>query len=75
MSNTETLATLWNNDNATLIGVGTDYAEAIDRDQAIDDNGKAVFESYIFELGDGYSEDVRMWKFSAADVEAFAVTW
>lgn len=74
-NNTETLATLWNNDNATLIGVGTDYAEAIDRDQAVDDDGKAIFDAYAFEIGDGYEEPVRQWKFTADDVEAFARTW
>ena len=71
----ETIETLWNNNDAMLVGVGTDYAEAIDRDQAVDDDVKAVFESYIFEVGNGYDEDMRMWKFSAADVEAFARTW
>ena len=75
MSNTETLATLWNNKDAMLVGVGDTYAEAIDRDQAVDDDGKAIFDSYIFEIGNGYDEDVRMWKFSASEVEAFARTW
>ena len=75
MKTNETLETLWNNPDATLVGVGSDYAEAIDRDQAVDEDGKAVFESYIFEIGDGYDEDVRMWKFSAADIEEFARTW
>lgn len=76
MSNTtETLATLWNNENATLVGFGDGYSEPIDRDQAVDEYGNAVFDSYAFEIGNGYDGDVRMWKFSAADIEAFARTW
>lgn len=74
-NNNETLATLWNNTNAALVGVGDDYCETIDRDQAIDEYGNAVFGSYRFETGDGYNEDVRTWEFSSADVEAFARTW
>lgn len=74
-NNNETLETLWNNNAATLIGVGDDYAEAIGRDQAVDDDGNAIFNSYAFEIGDGYEEPVRQWKFTAADVEAFARTW
>ena len=72
---TETLATLWNNDNATLIGFGDGYSESIDRDQAVDEYGNAVFDSYAFTIGDGYESDIRMWKFSADDIEAFARTW
>ena len=76
MSNTtETLATLWNNDNATLVGFGDGYSESIDRDQAVDEYGNAVFDSYAFQLGDGYTTDIRTWKFSAADIEEFARTW
>lgn len=76
MSNTTgTLATLWNNDNATLIGFGDGYSQSIDRDQAVDEDGNAVFDSYAFQLGDGYEEDMRTWQFSAADIEDFARTW
>lgn len=75
MSNNETIETLWNNNAATLIGDNGDYAEAIDRDQDVDDDGKAIFNSYVFIVGDGYEEDLREWKFSAAEVEAFARTW
>ena len=74
-NNNETLAALWNNNDAALIGIGDGYAETIDRDQAVDEDGKAVFKSYRFETGDGYSGGVRQWEFSAADVEAFARTW
>ena len=74
-NNNETIKNLWNNDDAMLVGVGDGYSEAIDRDQAVDEDGKAVFESYIFEIGNGYDEDVRMWKFSADDIENFARTW
>ena len=75
MNNSETIETLWNNNDAVLIGIGNDYAEIIDRDQAVDEDGKAVFESYGFQIGNGYDEDVRMWKFTADEVEAFARTW
>lgn len=75
MSNNIMIATLWNNDNATLIGFGDGYAEAIDRDQAVDDDGKAVFESYAFTIGDGYEQDMRMWAFTAEDIENYARTW
>lgn len=74
-NNTETLATLWNNDNATLIGVGDGYSQSIDRDQAVDDDGKAVFDSYAFEIGNDYDSDIRTWEFTAADIEEFARTW
>lgn len=71
----ECLAALWDDNDATLIGIGDGYAEAIDRDQAVDDDGKAIFNSYIFETGNGYDGDVCRWEFSAAEVEAFARTW
>ena len=71
----ESIETLWNNPEALLVGVGDDYAESIDRDQAVDEDGKAVFKSYRFEIGNGYDEDVRQWEFTADDVEAFARTW
>ena len=76
MSNTnETLETLWSNDNATLVGFGDGYSESIDRDQAVDEYGNAVFDSYAFQLGDGYTTDMRVWNFTAADIEEFARTW
>ena len=76
MSNTtETLATLWNNDNAMLVGFGDGYSESIDRDQAVDEYGNAVFDSYAFEIGNDYDADIRTWQFSAADIEEFARTW
>ena len=34
-----------------------------------------AFNSYVFEIGDGYEDDVRRFEFSAAEVEAFARTW
>lgn len=71
----ETIETLWNNPAAMLVGVGDDYAETIDRDQAVDEDGNAVFESYVFEIGDGYTEAPSAWKFTAAEVEEFARTW
>lgn len=74
-NNNETIETLWNNDNATLVGFGDGYSESIDRDQAVDEYGNAVFNSYAFQLGDGYESDIRTWEFSADDIEAFARTW
>lgn len=74
-NNNETLATLWNNENATLVGFGDGYSESIDRDQAVDEYGNAVFGSYAFQIGDGYEEDMRTWQFTASDIEEFARTW
>ena len=71
----ETLAALWNNNNAALVGIGDGYAETIDRDQAVDEDGKAVFKSYRFEIGDAYSGEVRQWEFTSDEVEDFARTW
>ena len=74
-NNNETLETLWNNNDAALIGIGDGYAETIDRDQAVDEDGRAVFESYRFETVNDYDGDVRQWEFTAAEVEDFARTW
>ena len=77
-NNNETIKTienLWNNNDAMLIGFGDGYSEIIDRDQAVDEDGKPIFDSYAFIIGNGYDEDIRMWKFSADDIEAFARTW
>lgn len=73
--NNETIKALWNNNDATLVGFGDGFEETIDRDQAVDDDGKAIFGSYAFYTGDGFEEEMRMWQFSADDVEAFARTW
>lgn len=74
-NNNETIKALWNNNDATLVGFGDDYEETIDRDQAVDEDGKPIFDSYAFIVGDGFEEDMRMWEFSADEIEAFARTW
>lgn len=70
--------TLWNTPEAELTGYGDGYCESIDRDQAVDDDGKAVYKSYSIsiELGDGYTDSREVViNFSAEDMEAYARTW
>lgn len=55
------------------------YAEPIDRDQAVDDDGKAVFDRYSLSVDVSASDEVapdwRDYGFTVEDIEDFARTW
>lgn len=69
----EFLATLWDDPSVTLHGVKDGVTSSIDRDQAVDDCGVALYDSYQFLLP--YETDDGLLLFSAEDLEAFARTW
>lgn len=80
--NTDTqtrLRVLWEYEYAGLEGCGDDYTEGIDRDQAVDDDGKAVFDRYSFIVNVSTSDEVtpdwRDYGFTVEDIEDFARTW
>ena len=67
------LATLWGDLSVTLYGVKDGVASLIDRGQAVDDCGVALYDSYRFFLP--YETDDGLFLFSAEDLEVFARTW
>lgn len=69
----EFLATLWDDTSVTLHGVKDGVTSSIDRDQAVDDYGVALYDSYQFLLP--YETDDGLLLFSAEDLEAFSRTW
>lgn len=69
---------LWDTPEAMLIGHGEGFDEAIDRDQAVDEDGKAIFKSYTLSLdlgGEYFDPRIIDIKFTAEDMEAYAQTW
>ena len=69
----ELLTTLWDDSSVTLHGVKDGATSSIDRDQAVDDYGVALYGSYQFLLSYGTDDDLLL--FSAEDIEAFARVW
>ena len=69
----ELLTTLWNDASVTLQGIKGGITSSIDRDQAIDDYGVALYDSYEFLLP--YETDDGVFAFTAENLEAFARTW
>lgn len=69
----ELLTTLWDDPSVTLHGVKDGVTSLIDRDQAVDDYGVALYDSYQFLLP--YETDDDLLLFSAEDLEMFARTW
>lgn len=69
----ELLTTLWDDPSVMLYGVKDGVMISIDRDQAVDDCGVALYDSYQFLLP--YETDDGLFLFSAEDLEAFARTW
>ena len=67
------LAALWDDLSVMFYGVRDGVAGLIDRGQAVDDYGVALYDSYQFLLP--YDTDDGLLLFSAEDVEAFARTW
>lgn len=74
---------LWNTPEVQLYGHkdGDDYEctydECIDRDQAVDKDGKARYKSYSFSIVIDYKFEPQevIIPFSAEDMEAYARTW
>ena len=80
--NTDTqtrLRVLWEYEDAELDGCVNDYTESIDRDQAVHDDGKAVFDRYSLSVDVSASDEVapdwREYEFTVEDIETFARTW
>lgn len=80
--NTDTrtrLRVLWEYEDAELEGGGDGYTEGVDRDQAVDDDGKAVFGWYALSVdvstSDEIAPDWREYEFTVEDIETFARTW
>lgn len=80
--NTDTqtrLRVLWEYEDAELDGGVNDYTESIDRDQAVHDDGKAVFDRYSLSVDVSASDEVapdwREYEFTVEDIETFARTW
>jgi hypothetical protein len=69
----ELLTTLWGDLSVTLHGVKDGVTSSIDRDQAVDDYGVALYDSYQFFLP--CETDDGLLLFSAEDMEVFARTW
>lgn len=69
----ELLTTLWGDPSVTFYGVMDGVTSSIDRDQAVDDYGVALYGSYQFLLP--YETDDGLLLFSAEDMEVFARTW
>ena len=57
--------------NYQLNGNGNNYTQSIDRDQAVDDDGKAVYKSYT--LKDLETDEQEL--ITAEQMEEFAKTW
>ena len=71
---------LWRTNKAQLDGYldADGISEPIDRDQAVDDDGRAIYDRYTLsiELGDGYTDNRRIViPFNAEAMEAYARTW
>ena len=80
--NTDTrtrLRFLWEFEGAELDGNTDGFSEPIDRDQAVDDDGKAIYEQYLLlvdvSLSSDTLEDWQAYGFTATDIEDFARTW
>lgn len=66
----------WTSEDYELDAINCElnYMQAIDRDQAIDDEGHAVYDKYVFyKIGEYYPD--RGNSFTAEDIEQFAQTW
>ena len=66
----------WENEDYELDGLNYElnYCQPIDRDQAVDDEGHAMYDEYVFyKAGEEYDEVVKT--FTAEQIERFAKTW
>ncbi len=76
MNNIELLSKMWDDSSWELTGINADYQQPIDRDQAIDDEGNAIYESYVLSKDvsdeDSPVPEYETHEFSAEDMEAFS---
>ena len=66
----------WMSEDYELDGLNYElhYCEAISRDQAVDDEGHAMYDEYVFrKAGEEYDDPAKT--FTAEQVEQFAKTW
>ena len=56
-------------------GIADDYTEPIDRDQAVDDEGKAVYGLYRIWIQDEGDSGQAYCDYTAQEMEAFVETW
>ncbi|MCB4890619.1 hypothetical protein [Bifidobacterium pseudocatenulatum] len=66
----------WNSEDYELdaINYELNYAQTINRDQAVDDEGHAVYDEYVFyKFGEYYP--AKNGSFTAEQIEQFAQTW
>lgn len=71
---------LWNTPGAQLDGYldADGISEPIDRDQAVDDDGKAIYDRYTLRCPIGVDwadQEEIVIPFTAADMEEYARTW
>jgi hypothetical protein len=66
----------WNSEDYELDAINRElsYIQPIDRDQAVDDEGHAVYDEYVFYKIDECHPD-RGNSFTAEQIEQFAQTW
>lgn len=67
------LKDVWDLDNVTITGWDPDYNQTIDKDQAVDEDGKACYRAYHFTFNGTCPEQTQI--FLADDMEEFAKTW
>ncbi len=66
----------WASEDYELNGIDHElnYCQPIDRDQAVDDEGHAMYDEYVFYKADEeYNDPAKT--FSAEQIEQFAQTW
>lgn len=66
----------WASEDYELDGLNYEplYCETISRDQAVDDEGHAMYDEYVFHKpGEEYDEIAKT--FTAEQIERFAQTW
>lgn len=66
----------WENEDYELDGINYElrYCQPISRDQAVDDEGHAVYDEYIFHKSGEEPYNPSM-TFTAEQIEQFAQTW
>ena len=66
----------WASEDYELDGIDhkLNYCQPIDRDQAVDDEGHAMYDEYVFsKAGEEYDDPAKT--FTAEQIEQFAQTW
>lgn len=66
----------WESEDYELNGIDHElnYCQPIDRDQAVDDEGHAMYDEYVFrKAGEEYNDHAKT--FTSEQIEQFAQTW